>query len=74
MTKCAIPICNRNTAKYLMGWLDKNGRKQSGLVCSIHDKLLGRQNLMKYAGMTLQEAKDWEKENKEDMKDEGSRL
>ena len=54
MKVCEIPSCNR-TAKYLNSW-DNENDKHFGLVCATHDKTLGRENLMKLAGMSLREA------------------
>lgn len=53
-TKCQHKPCNKE-AMYDQGWLEGN-RLVHGPVCGTHDKLLGRQNLMRLAGMTLDEA------------------
>jgi len=63
--KCSYPSCKTKTAKYLMGWKNSEGVKVWGLVCATHDKYQGRKNLMEYAGMSLQEAIDFEKEKEE---------
>ena len=52
-TRCKYPGCHR-ASRFFMCWNNKNG-KHFGLVCSTHDKLLGRTNLMD-VGMSVQEA------------------
>ncbi len=49
---CAYPECQRK-ALYLMGWQNKNGR-HFGIVCSTHDRVLGRINLCN-TGFTVQD-------------------
>ena len=51
---CESPGCTRK-AKFLMGWSNGNG-KHSGLVCATCDRRLGRENLVRLAGMTVTEA------------------
>ncbi len=51
--KCEYCGCKRD-AKYFMGW-PVGTVKTCGYVCSTHDKLLGRKNLIA-TGMTLEEA------------------
>ena len=50
---CNYPECT-HASRFLMSWNNKNG-KHFGLVCSTHDKELGRSNLVK-VGMPLEEA------------------
>ena len=59
MSNCAIPACNRE-AKYFMGWTDENKEKHWGLVCTTHDRFLGRKNLVSF-GLTLDESIKFEK-------------
>jgi hypothetical protein len=44
-----------------MGWIDNNGEKHWGMVCSKHDRLLGRRNLIQLAGMSVDEAIEFER-------------
>ena len=53
--KCEYPGCKPKTAQYFMGWEDEEGNKHWGMVCASHDKLLGRRNLTKYAGMDIEQ-------------------
>ena len=55
---CDYPRC-AGKSQFLMCWDNENG-KHSGMVCATHDKVLGRKNLIE-AGMTLQEAKVFER-------------
>lgn len=52
MKTCEYPSCER-AAQFFMGWTNENG-KHSGLVCTTHDKELGRTNLCNI-GMPLEE-------------------
>lgn len=60
--ECEYPNCKEN-ATYFMCWRNETG-KHCGLVCSTHDKQLGRENLQQ-CGMSPHEAKMFERYLKE---------
>ena len=57
---CSYQNCTRK-ARYFMGWIDNNGEKHWGMVCCKHDRLLGRRNLRQLAGMSVDEAIEFER-------------
>jgi len=42
-----------------MGW-DQDGEVVFGLVCARHERELGRKNMVKFCGMTLEDVLKWE--------------
>lgn len=60
--ECQYPNCKARTPNpRLMGWTDEfSGRVMFGLVCPKHDRLLGRENLVRLVGLTYSEARAFE--------------